>query len=190
MGKSSLYLVKPAPISRHSTSRGLTLCSLTFFLSRAPCLSTVPRQSAAILYIAKSFTISLGTFIILQLNLPCFAAGALPRGRFNLSFHLSPGYLDFSSARDRPFSPRFVPRSSSQGKSRILSVVTRSYFPIRPAGESLLPAGMRGLIRAVSPRLLSSARRFWIRGRPDSSAGVSLHGREREKETEREYTPY
>lgn len=99
--------------------------------------SVVPRESAAILYIAKSFTISLGTFIIPQLNPPCFAAERY-RGRFNLSFHFSPDY--------RGAFPRLVPNVlllvlrfslfvlrnfSSRVESQERSVLMRSYSPIR-----------------------------------------------------------
>lgn len=64
--------------------------SPSLFFSRSLALS-LSHESAAILYIAKSFTISLGTFIIPQLNPPCFVAERY-RGRFNLSFHLAPDY--------------------------------------------------------------------------------------------------
>lgn len=102
LGKSSLYLVKSRCLSRgtplRTAARGLTLLflslslslRLTLFFSRSLALS-LSRESAAILYIAKSFTISLGTFIIPQLNPPCFVAERYC-GRFNLSFHLAPDY--------------------------------------------------------------------------------------------------
>jgi len=103
----------------------------------------VPRESAAILYIAKSFTISLGTFIIPQLNPPCFAAKRY-RGRFNLSFHFSPDYRGLS------VHPKHAPSSRSRlslfvlgnfsfwVESRERSVLMRFYSPIRWDGTFFL----------------------------------------------------
>lgn len=84
---------------------------LSFSLSLL--LSTVPRESAAILYIAKSFTISLGTFIILQLNLPCFAAERYPAVGLIYHFTSRPTISTFPRLDpDRVLLYSFLPRSS------------------------------------------------------------------------------
>jgi len=135
---------QPAPFR---LQRGLIFLSLSLSLSRAlPTRCRVGRESAAILYIVKTFTISLGTFIIPQLNLPCFAAERYPA--VALIYHLKP--------LDPETISTFPPTADRAGRiPRVVSsVVTRSHFPISSRGRE---RSLRALIKASLGRYAENA---------------------------------